>query len=202
MRRTARRVRLLPATLAILLAAAACGDGDSDDAGGEPDDAGGGAEEVAGELRVVHNWTGPEGEAFQAVIDGFEEANPDVTVELEQVPFDQTQSLLTQQFAQGDPPDVAVGLPGIVRNLADQDLLLELDDVWDTWVEEGAYTDSLRAVASAGLDNTYAVYFKGNVNGLIWYTPAQLEQLGLQPPQTWEEFTAAMDQAAAEGIQP
>ena len=202
MRISTRRIGLLPAALAAVLVAAACG-GDSDgggDSGGSPD--AGESEEVAGELRVVHNWTGPEGEAFQAVIDGFEEANPDVTVELEQVPFDQTQSLLTQQFAQGDPPDVAVGLPGIVRNLADQDLLLELDDVWDTWVEEGAYTDSLRAVASAGLDNTYAVYFKGNVNGLIWYTPAQLEQLGLQPPQTWEEFTAAMDQAAAEGIQP
>jgi alpha-glucoside transport system substrate-binding protein len=157
---------------------------------------------TTGELRVVHNWTGPEGEAFQAVIDGFEEQYPDVTVELEQVPFDETQSLLTQQFAQGDPPDVAVGLPGIVRNLADQDLLIELDDLWDSWVDEGAYTESLRDVASAGLDNTFSIYFKGNVNGLIWYTPAQLEQLGLQPPQTWDDFTTAMDQAAAQGVQP
>jgi len=189
-----RRIRLLPGALAAVLLVAACGD--------DADDDGEGSADVAGELRVVHNWTGPEGEAFQAVIDGFEEQFPDVTVELEQVPFDQTQSLLTQQFAQGDPPDVAVGLPGIVRNLADQDLLLDLDDVWDSWVEDGAYTESLRDVASAGLDTTYSVYFKGNVNGLIWYTPAQLEQLGLQPPQTWEDFTAAMDQAAAQGVQP
>ena len=66
-----------------------------------------------------------------------------------------------------------------------------------------AHTPStLRDVASAGLDQTNSVYFKGNVNGLIWYTTAQLEQLGLQPPQTWEEFTAAMDQATAAGIQP
>jgi ABC-type glycerol-3-phosphate transport system substrate-binding protein len=49
----------------------------------------------------VSNWTGSEGEAFQAVIDGFQQKNPKVTVKVEQVPFDQTQALLTQQFAAG-----------------------------------------------------------------------------------------------------
>lgn len=180
------------ASLALVLAA--CG---GDDAG-----TGSASGEISGDLRVVHNWTGPEGEAFQAVIDGFESKQPDVKVTLEQVPFDQTQSLLTQQFAQGDPPDVAVGLPGIVRSFAGQDLLLELDDLWDQWVEDGAYTESLRDVASAGLDTTQAVYFKGNVNGLIWYSPAQLKQLGIQLPQTWRDFTAAMDKASAAGTAP
>src|SRR5262245_41742904 len=74
-----------------------------------------GAEAVSGELNVVSNWTGSEGEAFQAVIDAFQEQNPDVTVKIEQVPFDQTQALLTQRFASGDPPDVSVALPGIIR---------------------------------------------------------------------------------------
>jgi alpha-glucoside transport system substrate-binding protein len=180
------------AALAIaLLIASGCG-GDDSEFGGE----------VAGELRVVHNWTGPEGEAFQAVLDGFEKQHPEVSIDAEQVPFDQTQSLLTQQFVQGDPPDVAVGLPGIVRSFADQGLLLELDDTWDQWVADGAYTESLRDVASAGLDHQYAVYFKGNVNGLIWYTPAQLDQLGIDVPTAWTEFTDGMDRAAARGIAP
>ena len=189
-----RRGILLVAVGAVLaLGLSACGDG------------GGGAEEdgaVAGDLRVVHNWAGPEGDAFEAVLAGFEEKYPEVTVEAEQVPFDQTQSLLTQQFAQGDPPDVAAGLPGIVRSFADQDLLLDLGDTWDAWVEDGAYTESLREVASSGLDGTYAVYFKGNVNGLIWYTPAELDKLGVEPPSTWSDFTAGMDKAEAEGMDP
>ena len=67
---------------------------------------------MSGDLRVVSNWTGAEGDAFQAVIDAFHEANPDVTVTIEQVPFDQTQAILTQQFTAGDPPDVSVALPG------------------------------------------------------------------------------------------
>src|SRR4029450_2767298 len=32
--------------------------------------------EASGQLRVVSNWTGSEGEAFQAVIDGFKQKNP------------------------------------------------------------------------------------------------------------------------------
>ncbi len=191
-----RGITSVAAGTVLALGLSACGGGDGDRGGGTEDGA------VSGDLRVVHNWAGPEGEAFDTVLAGFEEQYPEVTLEVEQVPFDQTQSLLTQQFAQGDPPDVAVGLPGIVRSFADQNLLLELDDTWDTWVDEGAYTDSLREVASAGLDNTYAVYFKGNVNGLIWYTPAELEKLGVEVPSTWEDFTAAMDKAEAEGVAP
>jgi alpha-glucoside transport system substrate-binding protein len=188
-----RRGRLTVAAVAatLLVVASACG-GDDDSGSGE----------VAGDLRVVHNWTGPEGEAFQAVLDGFEQQYPDVNIEAEQIPFDQTQSLLTQQFVQGDPPDVAVGLPGIVRSFAEQNLLLELDDTWDAWLDEGAYTESLRDVASAGLDHQYAVYFKGNVNGLIWYDPAKLDQLGVEVPTTWSAFEQTMDRAEADGIAP
>jgi ABC-type glycerol-3-phosphate transport system substrate-binding protein len=109
---------------------------------------------------VVSDWTGSEGEAFQAVIDAFQQKNPKVTVKVEQVPFDQTQALLTQQFAAGSPPDVAVALPGIVRTFSEQDLLLDLDQQWDAWVKDGAYTDSLRQIASGPDGKAYAVYFK------------------------------------------
>ncbi len=182
----------LAASVALL--ATACG---SDDGGGREAPPG----EVSGELRVVSNWTGSEGEAFQAVIDAFEKANSDVSVTIEQVPFDQTQSLLTQQFAAGSPPDVAVALPGIIRNFASQDLLLNLDDQWDSWVSDGAYTDTLRQIASVD-GAAYAVYFKGNVNALIWYSPQQLDELGIDVPTTWDGFTAAMDKAKAEGVAP
>lgn len=190
---TVRARGLVAVGAGLALGLAACG-GDAGNSGGDG--------EIAGDLRVLHNWAGSEGEAFQAVLDGFEQQHPEVTVEAEQVPFDQTQSLLTQQFAQGDPPDVAVGLPGIVRSFAEQDLLLDLGETWDAWVEDGAYSESLRDVASAGLDQTYTVYFKGNVNGLIWYSPDQLDKLGVEPAQTWDDFTAMLDKARSEGIEP
>jgi alpha-glucoside transport system substrate-binding protein len=180
----------------LALLAGACGGGDK---GGEQTPAQG---EASGDLRVVSNWTGSEGEAFQAVIDAFHQKNPKVNVKVEQVPFDQTQALLTQQFAAGSPPDVAVALPGIVRTFADQDLLLNLDSQWDAWIKDGAYTDALRQIASGPDGKAYAVYFKGNVNALVWYSPKQLKQLGIGVPKTWAEFTAAMDKAKAEGVAP
>jgi multiple sugar transport system substrate-binding protein len=145
----------------LALLAGACGGGDG---GGEATPPQG---EASGELRVVSNWTGSEGEAFQAVIDAFHQKNPKVTVKVEQVPFDQTQALLTQQFAAGSPPDVAVALPGIIRTFAEQDLLLNLDQQWDAWIKDGAYTDALRQIASGPDGKAYAVYFKGNVNALV-----------------------------------
>ena len=181
----------------LALLAGACGGGDK--GGGEQTPPPG---EASGDLRVVSNWTGSEGEAFQAVIDAFHQKNPKVNVKVEQVPFDQTQALLTQQFAAGSPPDVAVALPGIVRTFADQDLLLNLDSQWDTWIKDGAYTDALRQIASGPDGKAYAVYFKGNVNALVWYSPQQLQKLGIGVPKTWAEFTAAMDKAKTEGVAP
>ena len=54
---------------------------------------------------------------------------------------------------------------------------------------------------------TYRVYFKGNVNGLIWYTPAQLEELGhpahrrrgTSSPPPWTQAAAAESQPLAVG---
>jgi ABC-type glycerol-3-phosphate transport system substrate-binding protein len=97
---------------------------------------------------------------------------------------------------------VAVALPGIVRTFADQDLLLNLDQQWDAWIKDGAYTDALRQIASGPDGKAYAVYFKGNVNALVWYSPKQLQQLGIDVPTTWADFTAAMDKAKAEGVAP
>src|SRR5919197_876918 len=190
-----RLLTVLAVLTCLALGVSACGGGGK---GGQAPPPG----QASGQLRVVSNWTGSEGEAFQAVIDAFQRKNPKVTVKVEQVPFEQTQALLTQQFAAGSPPDVAVALPGIIRNFADQDLLLNLDDQWDAWIKDGSYTDALRQIASGPDGKAYAVLFKGNVNALVWYSPQQLRKLGIGVPTTWAGFTAAMDKAKAAGVAP
>ena len=197
------RYRMQPARLGfalplILIVLAGCGGSDDE---GTPATAAKPAE-LSGKLTVVSNWTGSEGEAFQAVIDGFKRQAPDVQVEVNQVPFDQTQAQLAQQFAAGSPPDVSVALPGIVRQFSQQGLLMNLDSLWDGWLKDGSYTQAVRDIAQGADDHTDAVLFKGNVNALIWYTPAQLKQLGIAVPKTWDEFTAALDKVKADGIEP
>jgi alpha-glucoside transport system substrate-binding protein len=158
--------------------------------------------QVSGSLRVVSNWTGSEGAAFQAVVNGFEKKFPDVDVKVEQVPFDQTQAVLTQQFAAGSPPDVTVALPGIVREFSGKGLLMNLDSLWNSWVKRGEYNTSLRAIAQGSDGHTDAVFFKGNINALIWYRPAQLRQLGIKTPKTWGQFIGALKKVKAAGDQP
>ncbi|MGH2700014.1 MAG: ABC transporter substrate-binding protein, partial [Actinomycetota bacterium] len=108
---------------------------------------------------------------------------------------------IPQQFSTGSPPDVTVGLPGLMRLLVENDFLAPVDDLWEQWVEDGEYTDSLREVAS--VDGTvYGVWFKANVNSLIWYRPDTLEQAGVEVPETWDDFLAAMTALESEGLQP
>jgi ABC-type glycerol-3-phosphate transport system substrate-binding protein len=157
---------------------------------------------LSGKLRVVSNWTGAEGAAFKAVIAGFTAKNPGVQVEIQQVPFDQTEAFLTQQFASGSPPDVSVALPGIVRTLSGQKLLLNLDDLWSRWVASRQYNSSLRAIAQGSDGHTDAVFFKGNINALMWYKPAELRKIGGRVPHTWAQFVALLARAKQKGVEP
>ena len=157
----------------------------------------------SGSIRVVSNWTGGEGDAFQAVVDGFKVKYPNVTVNIDVVPFDQTQAQLTQQFAAGNAPDVSVALPGIVRQFSSQGLLLNLDGLWDQWVADGEYNASLRAINQGSDGHTDAVYFKGNVNALIWYKQSVAAKYGITAaPTTWADFTADLDKIKAAGVAP
>ncbi|GAB4098101.1 ABC transporter substrate-binding protein [Sinomonas halotolerans] len=188
-----RRATALAALLCVAPFAAACSGGPS----------GGGASESAepsGDIRVVANWTGAEGEAFQSVVDGFEAKYPGTNVKVEVVPFDQTQTQLAQQFAAGNAPDAAVALPSTVRQFSQQGLLMDLDEQWNSWIEAGEYNDSLKAIATGAEGKANAVYFKGNVNGLIWSTEKTDAKLGVkESPASWDEFTAVLDKANASG---
>jgi alpha-glucoside transport system substrate-binding protein len=214
-----RKRRWIGLLAVIVLTLAACGGGDTTDTT-EPSDtttapettdgsdttvasdttaADGGA--VSGDLSVVFAWTGSEQEAFGAVLAGFEEANPDVNLERIQIPFGEMNAQLTQQFAAGSGPDVTTALPGLIRLFADQGYLMPLDDMWSQWIADGAYTESLQAIASTG-GTPYGVWFKGNVNALIWNTPERLTELGIEPPATWDDFTTALDTIQDAGDEP
>ncbi|MPZ71463.1 MAG: extracellular solute-binding protein, partial [Actinobacteria bacterium] len=76
-----------------------------------------------------------------------------------------------------------------------------LDDLWAQWLEDGAYTESLQAIASVE-GTPYGVWFKGNVNGLVWYTPERFADLGVEPPTTWEDFITVLDTMKEAGEEP
>ncbi|MGH3056660.1 MAG: ABC transporter substrate-binding protein, partial [Gaiellaceae bacterium] len=126
-----RRLLLLLSLLLLLVPAVVAGCGGDDDDGDAAGDTGaatdGGEGGASGTVAVMAVWTGPEQEAFQAVLDGFTEANPDVTVNYTSA-GDQLPTQLSTAVEGGNPPDIAVlPQPGLMSDFAGQGALQPID---------------------------------------------------------------------------
>jgi alpha-glucoside transport system substrate-binding protein len=194
-----RRRLLLLALLALLvpLVTAGCGGDDDGDAGGDGTEATDGGEGASGEIAVMAVWTGPEQEAFQAVLDGFTEANPDVTVNYTSA-GDQLPTQLATAVEGGNPPDLAVlPQPGLMSDFAGQDALVPLDFAASD-IEENLGED---AVQLGTVDGTlYGFLFKAANKSTIWYNVAAFEDAGVEPPETWDDLLAAAETLGASGV--
>jgi alpha-glucoside transport system substrate-binding protein len=189
------RYRSVLAALAAALAFAAAGCGGGDDGGGDA----AGNEDVSGSVSVMAIWAGEEQESFQAVIDGFEEAFPNVSVKYTSG-GDNLATILSTAVEGGNPPTLAaLGQPGLMADFANKDAIKPIDDLRDKIVE--AFGED---VADAGaVDGTqYGVMFKGANKSTIWYNVASFEEAGVEPPETWDDLTQVRDTVKAAGITP
>ena len=139
---TKRRFILLALLVGVLafLAAGCGGDDDNEAAGtGGSDTETGGASNVSGNISVLAVWTGAEGENFQAVLDGFKEENPDVTVSYKSA--SEPATVLSTAVEGGNPPDIAaLPQPGFMTDFAQRGALKPIDFATDK-IKEG-YSDS------------------------------------------------------------
>ena len=168
---------------ALVLVAAGCGG-----------DGGGGA---SGTIAATAVWSGPEQDAFQAVIDGFTEQNPDVTVNYTSA-GDQLPTQLATAVEGGNPPDVAVlPQPGLLADLVGKDALVPLDFAADT-----INANFAEGVVQLGeVDGTlYGLLFKAANKSLVWYNVAALDNAGVTAPTTWDELLAAADTVGQSGV--
>ncbi|MDP8910210.1 MAG: extracellular solute-binding protein [Chloroflexota bacterium] len=195
-----RRFTRWLATLALLpvLAVAGCG-GDEE----EPTTAGGGGEggtentDVSGTVQVTAVWSGAEQESFNAVLDGFREQYPNVTVRYTSG-GDQLPTVLATAVEGGNPPDVAViAQPGLIQEFADQKALKPLDFAADT-INENFSEDSVKL--GTFNDELYALFFKGANKSTMWFNRQVLEDAGVEPPATWEEFLQAAQTVEQSGV--
>jgi alpha-glucoside transport system substrate-binding protein len=189
------RYRLGLGALISVLALAAAGCGGSDDDGGSAK----GNTDVSGSISIMAIWAGEEQKSFQAVIDGFNEQYPNVTVKYTSG-GDNLAPLLSTAIEGGNPPDLAaIGQPGLMADFVKKGAIKSIDGLHDKVVESFG-----EAVADAGsVDGTqYAVMFKGSNKSTIWYNVASFDEAGVKPAETWDELNEVRDTLLAAGITP
>ena len=190
-RRTAARAAAVATGLAIAVGSlAACSGGDDESKGGE-----GGKVELSW-LVPADDQTVPMAEAL---VDGFNDKNPDITIKLETHPAGvEGDNAVKTRLATGEMNDIFYYNSGaLMQAFAPDKTLVDLSD--QAWV--GDLSDNFKRVVStdAGL---YGVPMGTSYAGGVLYNKDVYADLGLEIPTSWDEFIANNDKIKAAGITP
>jgi alpha-glucoside transport system substrate-binding protein len=190
------RFHLLALLLALVLAGFAVGCGGDDEEAEEPA-ATEEAAEVSGTISIMAIWGGEEQASFQAVIDGFTEQNPGVTVNYTSG-GDELVTVLSTAVEGGNPPDLAaIAQPGLMADFAEAGNIQSIDFAKDAIVENMG--DSVAEVGQ--IDGTqYGLLFKAANKSTVWYNVSAFEDAGVEPAEDWDAFKQAAETIQASGL--
>lgn len=201
MRNPIRPIRLATIVSALALLAAGCGG--SDDETTQPTTPGTARSQeltrVGGTMEVAAVWSGEEQASFKQVLDAFTAKTGT------QVTFtstgDNIATVLRSRLEGGSPPDVAVlPQPGLLRDLAGQNVLKPIDDVAGQAVNQSfaPHWKELGSVRGA----LYGLFFKGANKSLVWYNTTAFRNAGVNPPRTYDELLTTAKTLKDSGVTP
>lgn len=128
---------------------------------------------------------------LQELLDEYQDAHPDVTIEREFIAYADLKQSLLQSAGAGSLPDVVVINSPDHQQFAELGIAANLDDKLAEWGQLDQYPEGLIASATYE-DSIYGLPISANCLA-VFYNPAMLEEAGIEPPTTWEE----MEEAAA-----
>lgn len=143
------------------------------------------------------HWRNEDKAVFDEIIAEFEEANPDITVEMNIYPSDQYQATAQRMLQEGSTGDVFTSFPGaqfeslqkagIFEDLTDEEFVSKFDE---NLISVGQ-KDGKQLALPYQLVFNIPVYNKG-----------MFEELGLEVPKSWTEFQEMCDTLLENGITP
>lgn len=149
------------------------------------------------ELRMTWYNDGNEGEVMQGLLDGFEAANPDITVVLDVVPYAAILEGLPIQLAAGQGPDLArvTDLGGLNEYYLDLTPYVSNPDYWEA--NFGPFLEWLRPT---GNDSAISGFMTQLTVTGPYVNRTLFEQAGVDMPgdgATWSDWAAAVNEVAS-----
>ncbi|PJF22892.1 MAG: ABC transporter substrate-binding protein [Phototrophicales bacterium] len=149
-------------------------------------------EDLSGQLEIFSWWAGDEGPALEALIALYNEAYPNVEVINATVTGGSgvnARAVLKTRMLGGDPPDsfqVHAGeeLTGtwvVAGRMEDLTFLYEENGWFDAFPQ-----DLIDLLTYDG--GIYSVPVNIHRSNVMWYSPAYLEEWGIEAPTSWEQF--------------
>jgi alpha-glucoside transport system substrate-binding protein len=188
---TRRLIALLAVCLLAVGTATSCG-GD--------DDGGGGTAEGTGTITIFSLWGGSEQEAFQKVLTQF---TKDTNIKTKYEAARDFLPVIRTRLAADNPPMVAIiPRPGFVAELAQDDVLIPLEDLGLDPDKIGEnYTDTWTNLATVD-DTVYGVVAKANSKSTVWYKPQSFQENSFKIPTDWNQLIDITKQYKAKGETP
>ena len=191
--RSLTRAKIVPLLAAGSLALlAACGGGGGGSPQASQSAAQGPVPEPAEPVTITFSsWVGDQ-RGMKRLYEKFKAEHPNITIEFQNVPAEESEKKLTTQIAGGNPPDAAYVDAGTVANFASRKALVNLDSYISRSdiVKTEDYVEAFRAftLVNGGM---HGLPFDGESTGLFYRTDRFQEAGITEPPKTWEEFEAA-----------
>lgn len=125
-------------------------------------------------------------EKFDSVIAAFHKAHPEIHVEVQDIPYDQTHDKILTLSAAGKTPDIIpVNSPWYIE-FANNGIILPLDDYYNQ-MDQKFKEDIQGPLWTAYNGKHYAVPFDtGSI--ALFYNKTILNNAGITPPATWDEL--------------
>jgi alpha-glucoside transport system substrate-binding protein len=188
---TRRLIALLAVCLLAVGVLTSCGGDDGD---------GGGTAEGTGEITIFSLWGGSEQEAFQKVLTQF---TKDTGIRTKYESARDFLPVIRTRLAADNPPMIAIiPRPGFVAELAQDDVLIPLEDLGlDPDEINENYSETWTSLATVD-DTVYGVVAKANSKSTVWYKPNSFEENNFEIPQTWNDLLEITEQYKAKGKTP
>ncbi len=150
------------------------------------------AVKISGQVEIWSRETNSNGARqplYNSHLADFQKANPGVTTKVQYLVFQESVTKTQAALAAGSPPEVGQQGPDVALSFAAAKNLLPLDDVMDSIGKDKFVNLQKEAYVQIG-GVTYGIPWYAETRVLMYHKDL-LEKAGVQPPTTWDEWSAA-----------